>query len=134
MAEAAPAAGLPTLGEALSWIGFDLDDAGGARLGRVHGVFVDAGSGEPAWLIATLGRRRTKKIAVPLANCAGAGGRVWTAHERQALGTAPTVDPQRPLLREHELTIAAHYGIGERMGRAAEVAARPEGSVTSRPA
>jgi hypothetical protein len=43
------------------------------------------------------------------------------------------VDPARPLLREHELTICAHYGIGERAGRAAEVMSRPEGSVTSQP-
>ncbi len=43
------------------------------------------------------------------------------------------VDPSRPLLREHELTICAHYGIGERVGRAAEVVGRPEGAVTSKP-
>ncbi len=48
--------------------------------------------------------------------------------------SAPVVDPTRPLLREHELTICAHYGIGESVGRAAEVAGRPEGSVTSQPA
>jgi hypothetical protein len=46
---------------------------------------------------------------------------------------APTVDPTRPLLREHELAICVHYGIGERVGRAAEVAGRPEGSVSAQP-
>ena len=49
--------------------------------------------------------------------------------------SAPVVDPARPLLREHELTICAHYGIGEAVGRAAEVAGRPEGaSPLARPA
>jgi hypothetical protein len=44
------------------------------------------------------------------------------------------VDPSRPLLREHELAICAHYGIGERVGRAAEVVERPKGSLTAKPA
>jgi hypothetical protein len=99
----------------------------------VHSVFIDADSGEPTWLIAALGRRGAKKVALPLRDCAGAAGRVWTAHRREALREAPTVDPTRPLLREHELVICVQLGIGERVGRAAEVAPRPEGSATSRP-
>jgi hypothetical protein len=141
MADSSPAA-LPTLAEAMSWAGFDVDEVGGARVGRVHSVFADAGSGEPAWLIVALGgrgarrfgRRRTKNVAIPVRDCAGAAGRVWTGHERDALRDSPAVDPARPLLREHELTICSHYGIGEQVGRAAEVAGRPEGSVTSKPA
>jgi hypothetical protein len=116
------------------WIGFDLDELEGGRAGAVHGLFVDADGGEPIWLIARLGRRRAKLVAVPLRNCAGAAGRVWVAHERETLRSAPAVDPTRPLLREHELTICAHYGIGERVGRAAEVAGRATGAVTANPA
>lgn len=132
MAEVPPA-GLPALEEVRGWIGFDLDDAGGSRIGRVDGVLVDAESGEPAWLVGALGRRGSKKVAVPLRECAGGGGRVWTAQPRGAFRDAPTIDPSRPLLREHELTICAHHGIGEGVGRAAEVAGRPEGSVTAQP-
>jgi hypothetical protein len=127
-------AALPTLAEALAWAGFELDEVGGDRVGRLSGVFADAASGEPAWLVAALGRRGAKLVVVPLRDCAAAPGRVWTAHEGEALRTAPAVDPARPLLREHELTICAHYGIGERAGRAAEVAGRPDGAITSQPA
>jgi len=52
---------------------------------------------------------------------------------RERIRTAPVVDPTRPLRREHELTICSHYGIGEAVGRAAEVAARPEGEITATP-
>jgi hypothetical protein len=55
------------------------------------------------------------------------------ALEEEALRSAPVVDPTRPLRREHELTICAHFGIGEGVGRAAEVAGRPEGAVTAEP-
>jgi len=145
MTDAAPPEGrLPTAAEANDWAGFDLDEVDGARIGRVHGVFVDAATGEPAWLIVALGgrggrrpllgRRSSKLVAVPVRDCAGAAGRVWTAHARDALRGSPAVDPMRPLLREHELTICSHYGIGEKVGRGAEVVGRPEGSVTSQPA
>jgi hypothetical protein len=115
-------------------LGFEVDDVGGTRVGSVHGAYVDAESEQPAWLIVALGRRGAKLIAVPQSDCAAAAGRVWVAHEREALRSAPGVDPTRPLLREHELVICEHYGIGERVGRAAEVAGRDAGSVVSRPA
>jgi len=72
-------------------------------------------------------------VAVPTRSCAGGGGRVWVAHERTVIRGAPVVDPTCPLLREHELTICEHFGIDEGSGRAAEVAGRPEGAVTSLP-
>ncbi len=135
MAEpAAASASPPSLAEAAGWVGYEVDEIDGDGVGRVHGFFVDAGSGEPTWLVADLGRRRARLVAIPLCDCAAASGRVWVAHGQKAIRAAPVVDPTRPLLREHELAICANYGIGERVGRAAEVAGRAEGAVTSRPA
>lgn len=132
MTEPAPPAP-PSLDEARDWIGHQVDDVGGTGVGQVHGLFVDAG-GEPTWLIVKQGRFSGTLVVVPLKDCAAAAARVWVAHARETIRSSPVVDPSRPLLREHELTICAHYGIGERVGRAAEVAARAEGSVTSQPA
>jgi PRC-barrel domain len=138
--QAVPGAAMPGLADAAAWRGFAVDDVNGARVGRVEGVFADAAEGAPAWLIVELGgrfrllRRRRDRVAVPLRDCAVGGGRVWTAHGKTALRTAPTVDPRRPLLREHELAICAHYGIGERVGRAGEVVERREGTATAQPA
>jgi hypothetical protein len=132
MAEASTGS-LPSLAEARGWVGHSVDDIGGSAVGQVHGCFADAGGGGPTWLIVRQGRIRGTLVAIPFRDCAGGGGRVWVAHEAGAIRSAPVVDPTRPLLREHELTICAHYGIGERVGRAAEVVARPEGSITSQP-
>jgi hypothetical protein len=130
---AEPAA-MPSAAEAGAWVGAKLTEIDGDAVGEVHGFFLDGDSGEPAWLIARLGRRRsTRLVAVPLEDCAGAAFGVWIAQEAEALRTAPVVDPTRPLRREHELTICAHYGIGEAVGRAAEVAGRPESSITAEP-
>ncbi|HEX3042817.1 MAG TPA: hypothetical protein VHP56_12085 [Solirubrobacterales bacterium] len=125
----------PSAAEALSWLGAELADLRGGSVGQVEGLYVDADSGEPAWLIARLGRRRRPRlVAVPFSNCAGAPFGVWVAQEADAIRSAPVVDPTRPLRREHELAISAHFGIGEKVGRAAAVAARPEGDVTATPA
>ena len=125
--------GLPSAAEAASWAGYAADDIDAASVGKVHGLFLDAESGEPTWLIVREGRVRGWLVAVPIRDCAAGAERVWIAHDRDAIRNAPVVDPTRPLLREHELTISAHYGVGEGLGRAAEVAGRGEGSVTSKP-
>jgi hypothetical protein len=121
--------------EARAWLGNDVDDVDGTQVGYAHGLFADAASGAPVWLVVRSKRRRlgSSHVVVPVADCAAGGGRVWVAHGRDAIGSSPVVDPGRPLLREHELAIGAHYGIGETVGRPAEVARRTEGSVTSQP-
>lgn len=123
------------------WVGWEADAMDGAGIGRVSGFYLDADSGEPAWLIVSLARggfslrrRPERLVAVPLRDCAGAAGRCWIAHEREVLETAPTVDPERPLLRYHELAICSHFGIGEKVGRAAEIAGRAEDALTANPA
>jgi hypothetical protein len=140
----APAAALPSLAEALGWRGLELDDVAGRPVGRVEGVYADAGDGGPVWLVVAVGGRRrrriglgrdsVKSIVVPLRECAAMPSRAWTAEAGEAMRNSPAVDPSRPLLREHEAAICGHYGIGERMGRHAEVAARAAGTITARPA
>jgi hypothetical protein len=124
----------PSLEQARTWIGNAVDDLGGASVGQVHGFFADADSGTPTWLIVKQGRLNSTLVAAPLRDCAAAAGRVWIAQGRETIRRAPVVDPTRPLLREHELTISAHYGAGENVGRAAEVVSRDAGSATSKPA
>ncbi len=116
-----------------SWVGFELDDRDGNRVGSVHGLYVDVDNGEPVWLVGALGRRRVKLVAIPFSNCAAGAGRVWVAQRREILREAPGVDPARPLLREHELAICQHYGISDRAGRAAAVTDRDGGALTARP-
>ena len=123
-----------TTAEAMSWLGAEVAEMGGDAVGQVQGLFVDADNGDPAWLVTRLGRRRRARVvAVPFSNCAGAPFGVWVAQEGDAIRSAPVVDPTRPLRREHELTICAHFGIGEKVGRAAEVVGREEGEVTATP-
>jgi len=130
-----PAPQAVALDEARSWRGLAVDGAEGREVGTAHGLFLDTASGEPTWLVVKCrrGRFAASLVVVPAADCAGGGGRVWVAHGRDAIRSSPLVDPRRPLLREHELTISAHYEIPESVGRPVEVAGRAGGSVTSQP-
>jgi hypothetical protein len=129
------AVAMPDLAEAMGWIGAEVTAMGGSSVGQVQGVFVDVDSGTPAWLVVRLGqkRRKARVVAVPLGLCAGAPFGVWVADQGEKLASSPVVDPARPLRREHELTICANFGIGEAVGRAAEVTGRPEGAITAAP-
>jgi hypothetical protein len=120
---------------ATSWLGAEIAELKGSVIGQVQGFYLDAEDGEPVWLVARLGRRRRARIvAIPFATCAGAPFGVWVAQEGDAIRSSPVVDPTRPLRREHELTVCAHFGIGEKTGRAAAVSARGEGDTTAIPA
>lgn len=131
---------VPGAAEALSWSGFEVDDVGGRPVGRARGAYVDAQSGASAWLVVELRRhglfrrRGGGTIAVPLAECAGAADRVWTAEPEGALRAAPTIDPGRSLLREHEEALCRHYGIPSTGGRHADLVGRAAGAVTAHPA
>ena len=105
----------------------------------MQSVYIDSTSHEPSWVVAKLageGRRGrgARIVAVPADVCAGAPGvGVWAAVDGAHMRGAPVVDPTRPLLREHELAICDHFGIGEEVGRAAVVAGLAEGAITSIP-
>ncbi|HEX8753273.1 MAG TPA: PRC-barrel domain-containing protein [Solirubrobacterales bacterium] len=132
MSEAATALALP---EVLDWVGAEVAECEGATIGLVHGFYVDVAGGHPVWMVTKLGKRRgARVVALPIGTCAGSASGVWTAFEAELVRHAPVVDPRRPLRREHELAVCAHFGIGEAVGRAAEVASRPEGEITAEPA
>ncbi|MFT3863514.1 MAG: hypothetical protein QM729_04520 [Solirubrobacterales bacterium] len=127
------------IGEAIGWVGTPLADLEAEAVGEVQSVYIDSSSHQPTWLVAklsTTGRRGrgARVVAVPVDVCAGAPGvGVWAAVEGERLRGAPVVDPTRPLLREHELTICAHFGISGDIGRAGAVAELADSSITSIP-
>lgn len=127
------------IGEAIGWVGGPLADLEGGAIGEVQSVYIDSTSHDPSWLVAKLagtGRRQrgARVVAVPVDICAGAvGAGVWAAVDESRLRGAPVVDPTRPLLREHELTICEHFGITEEVGRAAAIVDLADGAITSIP-
>jgi hypothetical protein len=133
MAEPSPAGSAPPpLKEAMSWVGFRVDDMNGARVGSVVAIYADIEDSEPVWVVVKVGRFG-KVTAIPYPECADGPGRIWVAHGRKAIRNAPAIEAGEPLTREAELELCAHYFIPPDRGRHWEVGERSDGAVTSKP-
>ena len=124
---------LPTLNEAVAWEGLQMDGLGGKTLGRLAGIHVDAGDGEPRWALIRLGPL-AGCTAIPYEHVAEGAGRLWAAYDRDWIREAPRFRPNESLTALQELELCAHWGIRENTGRAREVADRDADEITAVPA
>jgi hypothetical protein len=123
----------PSVQEALSWIGFRLDDVAGSAFGRIEGVLVDADDGEPAWIVART--RLRHRSAIPAEFVAPGARRVWVPFSREAVRTAPEVDPVAGLEAATELELYRHYEVSPAGGgRRARLEGRGADTLTCLPA
>lgn len=122
----------PTLEDVEAWQGYRVDEIGGHSVARVEGLFVDGESGQPAWVLAKLGRFG-KVVPISVRECAAAAGRVWVPHDREVIRNAPAVEPSLPLNREQEQQVLDYYGIPETVGRGAEIKDRAADAITAKP-
>jgi PRC-barrel domain len=100
----------PGLAEARTWIGFRATDSIGSGLGRVEDVWVDADSGEPAWLLIREGRfGGGKHRLVPFDGAIAGGGQVWLAHERGVVRGSPEIGAREILTASLGERLRAHY-------------------------
>jgi hypothetical protein len=124
---------LPTLEEALAWEGMQIDGLGGKSLGRLAGIHVDAGDGDPRWALIRLGPL-AGCTAIPYEHVAEGAGKLWAAYDRDWIREAPRFRPNESLTALQELELCAHWGIREGVGRAAEVADQDADEITAVPA
>jgi hypothetical protein len=122
-----------SLGEAIEWLEMPIDGLGGKSLGRVAGIHLDADDGEPRWLLIRLGPL-AGCTAIPIEHTAEAAERLWAGYERGRVNAAPRFKPDESLTAAQEMELAAHWGIGEDRGRAAEVAGRDPDEISAVPA
>ena len=122
-----------SLDEAIEWLEMPIDGLAGRTLGRVAGIHVDAEDREPRWLVIRLGPL-AGCTAIPVEHAAEAAERLWVAYGHDLVHAAPRFRPNASLSAEQELELAAHWGIDEGRGRAAEVADRDADEISAVPA
>ena len=122
-----------SLTEAVEWLEMPIDGLGGKTLGRVAGVHVDTQDSEPRWLLIKLGPLAGCR-ASPVEHAAEAAERLWCGYDRDWVNKAPRFKPDEALTAAQEIELAAHWGIGEGRGRAAEVADRDPDAISTVPA
>jgi hypothetical protein len=124
---------LPKLEEALEWEGLPVDGLGNKTLGKVAGIHVDAEDGNPRWALIRIGPI-AGCTAIPYEHVAEGAGRLLAAYERDWIREAPRFRPHESLTAVQELELCAHWGIGEKQGRAAEVAKLDAEEISAVPA
>jgi hypothetical protein len=110
-----------SVAEAIEWLEMPIDGIGSRSLGRVAGIHLDTEDGEPRWVLIRLGPL-AGCTAIPIEHVAEAAERLWTGYERDWINKAPRFKPDESLSAAQEVELAAHWGIGEGRGRAAEIA------------
>ena len=123
----------PSLDEALAWSGHRLDEIAGGNVGKVDGVYVDADSGRPEWLLSRMGRFGHHTL-VPARDAVAGVGHVWVPYTREQIRRAPKVAPKEELTKAREAELLGAYGIGGEAGRSAEIAGHADDAITARPA
>jgi hypothetical protein len=104
----------PGLGEARAWIGNRVTDSLGVGVGRLEDIWVDAVSGEPAWLLIREGRFGSRHKLVPFEGATEGGNRVWLPFERDEIRSAPEIGAEEILTAELGERLRAHFGVEER--------------------
>jgi hypothetical protein len=122
-----------SLDEAIEWLEMPIDGLGGKTLGRIAGIHLDVEDGEPRWVLIRLGPL-AGCTAIPVEHVAEAAERLWTGYERDLISKAPRFKPEDSLSAAQELELAAHWGMDEGRGRAAEVADRDADEISAVPA
>ena len=120
---------MPDLTEALSWIGFRVDDVYGARVGKVEDIYVDHNRGTPCWILAKMGRFSDSHALIPLQDAVAGAGHVWVPYEKDLIRRAPQIAIGAPVAQEREAMLCAHYGVMS--SRGAEIAGRPPTALTA---
>lgn len=123
----------PSVEEALSWVGFRLEDVSGSAFGRIEGVLVDSDDGEPAWIVART--RLRHRSVIPAEFVAPGARRVWVPFSKEAVRTAPEIDPAGGLEAAIELDLYRHYEVSPTGGgRRARLEGREADTLSCLPA
>lgn len=93
------------------WVGDEVRDASGVRVGQLQDVYFDAETDEPAFLLVKTGRLTGKLVFVPVEGVRPGRAYLQVNRPKAALDGAPFMPAGGELLPEHEANIYAYYGL-----------------------
>jgi hypothetical protein len=97
---------------AWDWVGYQLKDPAGEKIGEVLEVYVDTATGEPAWLAISTGWFGTRVSLVPVAHTSPQGDHeLVTKWSKEQVRQAPHVPADGELTDAEERALFAYYGV-----------------------
>ncbi len=92
--------------------GFEVLDAQGANVGRVHSLWLDTATQEPEFVAVKSGMLgRTHIVPVAGAQTDGSNRQLRVPYRRDQIGSAPHIDETAELSEEEEEQVYRHYGV-----------------------
>src|SRR3954451_6052151 len=113
-----------------AWRGHELVDAEGAKIGKVHEIYVDRDTGQPEWLAVATGMFGTKVSFVPLTGATAQGDRLVSRWSKEQVKDAPNAEADGELSQEEEARLYQHYGVS--YGEDRSSSGLPEGQAQGR--
>lgn len=108
------------------WVGHDLVDESGSKIGSIEQIFVDESSGQPEWLTVSTGFFGSKETFVPLRGLSSDGDHLVSPWDKAKVKDAPNADTDEELSEKEQSRLYQHYGLGG--GRGTETTSGDGGS------
>src|SRR5947209_5788234 len=94
-----------------AWIGHDLVDEAGHKIGSITDVYVDGDTGQPEWLAVTTGLFGTHISFVPLRGTTSSGDVLVSPWSKEEIKDAPRAEADGELSGDEEASLYRHYGM-----------------------
>jgi uncharacterized protein (TIGR02271 family) len=91
------------------WIGHDLVDEQGSKIGRIDEVYVDHRTGQPEWIAVTTGWFGARTSFVPLRGLTSSEDVLVSPWDGDKVKDAPHAEPDGELSESEEAALYAHY-------------------------
>lgn len=99
-----------------AWIGHNLYDRGGSKVGAIENVYVDDSTGRPEWLAVSTGWFGTNVSFVPIQGTAQHQDGLRVGYDSETIKHAPHVESDGALSQEEERRLYQHYGFDYESG------------------
>ena len=101
----------PTARTHADWIGSDVYDSDGDKIGSIDEIYVDDRSGRPEWLTVSTGWFGTSTQFVPIAGSTAHDDGLRVPYTTDHIKDAPSVDADQHLDASEERRLYDHYGL-----------------------
>lgn len=99
-----------------AWIGHDLYDRGGSKVGTIQNVYLDDSTGRPEWLAVATGWFGTNVSFVPIQGTAQHQDGLRVGYDSETIKDAPHVESDAALSQDEERRLYQHYGFDYESG------------------
>jgi len=93
------------------WIGHDLIDENGQKIGRIDEVYTDQETNQPEWLAGTTGMFGNRTSFVPLQGVTSSEDCLVSPWDKAKVKDAPNAEADGHLSQQEEAALYRHYGL-----------------------